>query len=86
MLSNGTVVNVLNIGKSNNTLYLIGKRYVIKKDLFVLENCHSSNFGINIVTESSVLEDFLCNSIRSKVSKIPCVNGFVTHPLLHTVL
>ena len=67
MLTNGTIVNVLNIGKSNNRLFLIGKRCIIKKDLFAFENCTSSNFGIHIVTENRALEDFPCNLIRSKI-------------------
>lgn len=84
MLSDGTIINVLNIAKSNNILYLIGKRCLKKKNLFSLEDFYSGSLNINVVEECNVIEDWPCNLIRAKIFKIPCETGFITYPLNHT--
>lgn len=84
MLSDGTIINVLNIAKTDNILYLIGKRCLKKKYLFSLEDFDSGRLNINVVEECNVIEDWPSNLIRAKIFKIPRETGFITYPLNHT--
>ncbi|OXU27547.1 hypothetical protein TSAR_004426 [Trichomalopsis sarcophagae] len=84
MLKDNTIVNVVNIAKSNGSLYLIGRRCVKQKGLFTLGKFHSGTVSVNLVIESTFLEDWKCNMNRAKVFKISCSTVFITYPLSHT--
>ncbi|OXU21397.1 hypothetical protein TSAR_001115 [Trichomalopsis sarcophagae] len=84
MLTDGTIVNVVNICKSNDILYFIGKRCVKRQDLFTFSDFRSNVLGINIVTESDVLEEWRSDMIQAKMLKIPSATNFITYPILHS--
>jgi len=84
MLTDGTIVNVVNICKSNAIIYLIEKRCVNGKDLFTLSDFQSHILGISILTESDVIEEWSLNMIQAKVFKTPCTKSFITYPILHS--
>ncbi|XP_031783890.1 uncharacterized protein LOC100116041 isoform X1 [Nasonia vitripennis] len=84
MLTDGTIVNVVNICKSNDILYFIGKRCVKRQDLFTFSDFRSNVLGINIVTESDVLEEWRSDMIQAKMFKIPSATNFITYPILHS--
>jgi len=84
MLTDGTIVNVVNICKSNAIIYLIGKRCVNGKNLFTLSDFQSHILGISILTESDVIEEWPSNMIQAKVFKISYTKSFITYPILHS--
>ena len=85
MLKAGTVVNVLNIAKSDGKLFIIGKKCIKQKDLYVTCGFSSDNLGIKIVKELDFVKDYSCDLICSKVFKVPCTQGIIIFPMIHTV-
>lgn len=84
MLLDGTIINVLNIAKSGGILHIIGKRCLKIKELFKIGDYSSCSLGIHIVNEMNVIEDWPCHKINCKIFKVPCTNGFITNPIIHT--
>ena len=85
MLNDGSIINVINIAKSNDDVFIIGEKYEKQKDLFSLEGISSDLFGITIVRKSNEIVEYLYSVIHSKVFKIPVNGGFVTYPIIHTL-
>lgn len=70
--------------KNDENLYIIGEKYVKKKDLLVLEGFASDLLGMKIVKKSNVIEEYPCSSISSKIFKVPVMGDFITYPIIHT--
>lgn len=86
LLNDETVVNIMNIGKRNGMLYIIGKKCVNKNDLYIIdENVRSSSFGMKIVSEINAIEDWPVHAIHSKTLKIPLMQGLLICSMIHTI-
>ena len=85
MVKDGNIVKICNVVKRDDNIYIIGKRYNHCEDLYVISGCQSSMLGIQIAKNlRSNFEEWSCTNVACKMFIIPCTEGHIVLPIIHS--